>query len=78
MGEDERNIVYLPWKTFLSSKGEKKNHIQRFKHNRFNMLFMVGQAVYYHHDDIQHFLINVHGTANDLLKPRHGTIKGDR
>ncbi|KAK3107360.1 hypothetical protein FSP39_012735 [Pinctada imbricata] len=68
MGEDERNGVYLPWKTYLSSKGEKKNYIQRFKHNRFNMIFMVGQAVFYHHEDIHHFLANVHGTQNDLLK----------
>lgn len=68
MGEDERNGVYLPWKTYLNSKGEKKNYIQRFKHNRFNMIFMTGQSVFYHHEDIHHFLCNVHGTVNNLLR----------
>ncbi|XP_033753089.1 uncharacterized protein LOC117336587 [Pecten maximus] len=68
MGEDEKNGVFLPWKTYLGSKGEKKNHILRFKHNRFNMVFLIGQAVYYHSQDIQEFLGNVHGTSNDLLK----------
>lgn len=32
------------------------------------MIFMIGQSVFYHHEDIPHFLINVHGTTNDLLK----------
>lgn len=68
MGEDEKNGVFLPWKTYLNSKGEKKNYIQRFKHNQFNMIFMIGQSVFYHHEDIPHFLSNVHGTTNDLLK----------
>lgn len=68
MGEDERNGIFLPWKTYLNSKGEKKNYIQRFKHNRFNMIFMIGQAVFYHHEDIHYFLCNVHNTPNDLLR----------
>ena len=50
MGEDERNGVYLPWKSYL------------------NMIFMIGQSVSYHHEDIYHFLCKVHGTVNDLLK----------
>lgn len=32
------------------------------------MIFMIGQSVFYHHEDIPHFLSNVHGTTNDLLK----------
>ncbi|XP_021339530.1 uncharacterized protein LOC110440700, partial [Mizuhopecten yessoensis] len=67
MGEDEKNGVHLPWKTYLSQKNEK-NYILRFKHNRFNMVFMVGGAVLYHSEDIAEFLGNVHGTTNDLLK----------
>ena len=47
---------------------DEKNHIIRFKHNRFNLVFLLGQAVYFHHEDISHFLGAVHGTDNDLLK----------
>ena len=65
-------------KTFLSSKGEKKTTYRGLNTTVSTCSSWVGQAVYYHHDDIQHFLTNVHGTANDLLKPRHGTIKGNR
>ena len=32
------------------------------------MVFLIGQAVYYHKDSIPDFLKNVHGTSNDLLK----------
>jgi hypothetical protein len=32
------------------------------------MVFLIGQAVYYHMDSIVDFLKNVHGTSNDLLK----------
>ena len=67
MGEDERNGVYLPWKTNISQKNVKNNIIQ-FKHNRFNMMFLVAAAVYYHLKDIKYFLDHVHGTSNDLLK----------
>ena len=68
MSEDERNGCYLPWRTFLSKQGETKNNILRFKHNRFNMIFLIGQAVYYHQQNISLFLREVHGTPNDLLK----------
>lgn len=45
-----------------------KNQIIRFKHNRFNLVFLLGKAVYYHHKDIPLFLETVHGTCYDLLK----------
>lgn len=41
---------------------------ERGFHHRFNMIFLEGQAVYYHKEDICHFLEHVHGTSNDLLK----------
>lgn len=66
-GEDEKSGVFIHWKTYLDNKKEK-NLILRFKHNRFNMIFLEGQAIYYHKDDICHFLEHVHGTSNDLLK----------
>ena len=33
-----------------------------------NMIFMSGQSVFYHHEDIHHFFGNVQGTVNDLLR----------
>lgn len=33
------------------------------------MIVMIGRSVvFFHHEDIHHFLRNVHGTTNDLLK----------
>lgn len=67
VGEDEKNGVSLPWNTYLKQK-DVKNQIIRFKHNRFNLVFLLGKAVYYHHKDIPLFLETVHGTCYDLLK----------
>lgn len=39
---------------------------ERGFHHIFDMIFLEGQAVYYHKEDICHFLEHVHGT--DLLK----------
>jgi hypothetical protein len=61
-----QNGVSSYWKTFLNEKSEKNRFI-RFKHNRFNLVFVLGYAVYYHHEDISIFLETVHGTTNDLL-----------
>ena len=66
VGEDEKNGVSSYWKTFLNEKSEKNRFI-RFKHNRFNLVFVLGYAVYYHHEDISIFLDTVHGTTHDLL-----------
>lgn len=41
---------------------------ERGFHHIFEMIFLEGQAVYYHTEDICHFLEHVHGTSNDLLK----------
>lgn len=41
---------------------------ERGFHYRFNMISLERQAVYYHKEDICHFLEHVHGTSNDLLK----------
>ncbi|ESO90499.1 hypothetical protein LOTGIDRAFT_164081 [Lottia gigantea] len=38
-GEDEKNGVYLSFTTFLT-KIKRKNNILRFKHNRFNIIFL--------------------------------------
>ena len=67
VGEDEKNGVSLQWTTYLKQK-EERNLIGRFKHNRFNLVFVLGEAVFYHHKDIAFFLDSVHGTHNDLLK----------
>jgi E1A/CREB-binding protein len=67
VGEDEKSGASMPWKTYLGSK-DQKNLIMRFRHNRFNMLFVVGGAVFFHAPDIQNFLDNIYGTSNDLLK----------
>lgn len=44
-----------------------KNAIVRFKHNRFNLIFL-RQCLYDHHEDIKEFLLKVHETNNTLLR----------
>ena len=61
------NTLSLQFNLFLKGT-QKKNHIGRFKHNRFNLVFVLGNAVFYHHEDISKFLDSVHGTDNNLLK----------
>ena len=76
VGEDEKSGASLEWKTFLGQQ-RKKNLIMRFRHNRFNMIFMIGGAVFYHAGDLEIFLDNVHGKSNDLLKAVSLHIKVD-
>ncbi|KAK3097521.1 hypothetical protein FSP39_010420 [Pinctada imbricata] len=45
IGEDEENGVSLPWTTFLKEKGER-NKIAKFKDNRFNLVFVLGEAIF--------------------------------
>ena len=66
-GQDEKNGVSLQFNLFLKGR-QNKNHIVRFKHNRFNLVFALGNAVFYHHEDISEFLDTVHGSDNTLLK----------
>jgi len=58
---EEKNGAHLSWKTYLRSKN-KKNFVIRFRHNRFNMIFMVSGAVFYHAEDLKYFIDHVHGT----------------
>ena len=51
---------------FRTKRGE--NQIIWFKHNRFNLVFLLGKSVYNHHKDIPLFLETVHGTCTALLK----------
>lgn len=76
VGEDEKNGVSLFWKTYLNEQKEK-NLIQRFKHNRFNLIFLLGQAVFYHRNDISNFLDTVEGTKNSMIKAVSVDIKED-
>ncbi|WAR11353.1 hypothetical protein MAR_025533 [Mya arenaria] len=76
VGEDERNGASKQWKTYLQTKNDK-NRIKRFNHNRYNIMFMEGSALFYHSADIADFPDNVHGASNDALKAVSLDIKED-
>ena len=65
-GVDEKSGVYGSFKTYMKNKKENIQFV-RFKHNRFNILFLMGQITYHHRKDIEDFLENVHGANNKLL-----------
>lgn len=64
-GVDEKSGVYGPFKTYMASKMQKVQFV-KFKHNRFNILFLMEQITYYHRKDIEDFLENKHGATNKL------------
>ncbi|XP_076075718.1 uncharacterized protein LOC143046441 [Mytilus galloprovincialis] len=76
VGEDEKSGASMAWMTFLKQQGEKNLFI-RFKHNRFNLVFVLGLACYFHKTLASIFLDTVHGTNNGLLRAVSLDIKED-
>ena len=66
-GADEKSGAYRAFTDYLISKG-KTNKLVNFKGNRFNVLFLDSGLVFFYVKDISHFLKNVHGTPNGLLR----------
>lgn len=54
--------------THILRKKKKKKLVTRFKHNRFNLVFVLGKGIYYNAKDMSYFLDTVHDTTNSLLK----------
>ena len=52
---NEQSGVYLPFSSFLASKGVKKNPLVSFRGYRFNILFYDAGAVYYISEHISFF-----------------------
>ena len=65
-GADEKSGCYRSFSEFAEERG-KKNTITTFKHNRFNILFHDGAAVFDLHPTIIEFLEEVHGCTNSLM-----------
>ena len=73
---DEKSGCYSAWKSHRAAKNEKPL-LLKFKGNRFNIIFLLAQYVYHLRDDISHFLQDVHGANNLLLKQVLQDIKDD-
>ena len=65
-GADEQSGVYGPFRTHMNELGDNVNFI-RYRHNRFNIFFLLGHITYHHRHNILNFLENVHGMTNRLL-----------
>lgn len=65
-GVDEKSGVYGPFRTYLETKKDTVRFM-KLQHNRFNILFILGQITYHHRHNIADFLENVHGCTNRLL-----------
>lgn len=66
-GGDEKCDSYSNFKAFCKEKDEKVLFIP-FRGNRFNIIFLIGEIVFYHKDTIRTFLKDVHGANNSLQK----------
>ena len=64
----EQSGVYLPFTSFLTSNGIKRNPLASFRGNRFNILFYDAGAVFYISDLIMRFFREVWQTPNQLLR----------
>ena len=64
-GVDEKSGCFSDFKTYCEPE---KNHFISFRGNRFNIIFLMGQIAYFHKNQIENFLENVHGANNFVQK----------
>lgn len=73
-GADEKSGCYKAFKNFLNEIN-KKERLERFLGNRFNIHFHNAEVLFYLHKDIIFILENVQGTNNLLLQAVFEDIK---
>ncbi|CAG2211350.1 unnamed protein product [Mytilus edulis] len=81
-GADEKNGVYLEFKTYLQRQQINKYEIKPFLGNRFNVVFHNAGAIYHFRSHILNFLKNVKGEGtpgklNQLLKAVLSCLQND-
>ncbi|XP_076117011.1 uncharacterized protein LOC143084837 [Mytilus galloprovincialis] len=81
-GADEKNGVYLEFKTYLQRQQINKYEIKPFLGNRFNVVFHNAGAIYHLRSHIIHFFKNVKGEGtpgklNQLLKAVLSCLQND-
>ena len=68
---DQRNGKADEWRAFLK-KREIKSYMVSFLHHRFNIIFVLGGAVYYHRQELKEFVNSLEG--DNFL---HSSIRKD-
>ena len=66
-GVDEKSGCLSDFSSYCIDKNEKNNCIS-LRGNRFNIIFLMGEIVYYHKNHVIDFLKNLHGANNFLQK----------
>ena len=59
---DQRNGKADEWEAFLTQFDNVKDHMVSFLHHRFNIIFVLGGAAYYHRDHLATFVNNLDGS----------------
>ncbi|XP_056017756.1 uncharacterized protein LOC130053959 [Ostrea edulis] len=65
-GMDEKSGCFLDFQTYCSQHKVPTLFV-RYRHNRFNIFFLLAQYVYFHRERIIDFLKEKHGATNRLL-----------
>ena len=65
-GVDEKSGCFQYWKTYCDQNNVKPLFV-RYRHNRFNIFFVLAQYVYYHRKRIVQFLKEKHEASKRLL-----------
>lgn len=65
-GVDEKSGCFLDFQTYCSQH-QVPTLFVRYRHNRFNIFFLLAQYVYFHRERIVDFLKEKHGATNRLL-----------
>ena len=66
-GGDERSGCFADFQTYLSTIGKPVKFV-RFHGNRFNIIFLLAEVLYYHKDDVVAFFEKKHIPTNRLQK----------
>ena len=64
---DEKSGYPIKFMSFLRQKGINRQHLAKFKGNRFNILFHNAAVVFFLHSHIELFLTTAFGAPNNLL-----------
>ena len=66
-GGDERSGCFADFQTYLSTIGKRVKFVC-FHGNRFNIIFLLAEVLYYHKDDVVAFFEKKHIPTNRLQK----------
>lgn len=73
-GVDEKSACYSSVRTSCQSENEPVMFVD-FRGNRFNIIFLMGQIAFYHHERIKKFFTLVHALTTNFINSHYYWLK---